>query len=92
MQLTSALVLASVLSGKALGALNCTVAAPSLTKRLCESDSCPVYARVASGSEVLAACRADCSTDEECVGPCTCPLSVADQMLTFSLQTMAQAV
>ncbi|KAK1750169.1 hypothetical protein QBC47DRAFT_125866 [Echria macrotheca] len=54
-----------LLSGQALGLLSCTVVAPTLTKRLCEADSCQAYDTIAAGSILHAACRADCSTDDD---------------------------
>lgn len=64
---SSALTLALLCSGQALASLNCTVAAPTLTKRLCESDACAAYDTVEAGANLHAACRADCSTDDEYV-------------------------
>lgn len=64
---SSALTLALLCSGQALASLNCTVVAPTLTKRLCESDACAAYDTVEAGANLHAACRADCSTDDECV-------------------------
>ncbi|KAK0614609.1 hypothetical protein B0T14DRAFT_570528 [Immersiella caudata] len=65
MRLSSALALVAIVSGKALAAINCTVAAPTLTKRLCESNACPVHQTVVRGDNIHAACRAYCSTDDE---------------------------
>lgn len=65
MQLALSLAVLAVLCGQALASLNCTVAARTLTKRLCESNSCPVFQTVARGEILHAACRADCSTDNE---------------------------
>ncbi|KAK5655625.1 hypothetical protein OQA88_5556 [Cercophora sp. LCS_1] len=62
---SSALTLALLCSGQALASLNCTVAAPTLTKRLCESDACAAYDTVEAGANLHAACRADCSTDDD---------------------------
>jgi len=52
-------------AGQVTASLNCTVIAPTLTKRLCEADSCPAYDTVSAGVSLHAACRADCSTDDE---------------------------
>lgn len=61
---TLALALLSA-TGQAAASLNCTVIAPTLTKRLCEADSCPAYDTISAGVSLHAACRADCSTDDE---------------------------
>ncbi|KAK4444581.1 hypothetical protein QBC34DRAFT_474538 [Podospora aff. communis PSN243] len=65
MHLTSALAVLAIVSGRALAAINCTVAAPTLSKRLCESNACPVHQTVVRGDNIHAACRAYCSTDDE---------------------------
>jgi hypothetical protein len=50
---------------QAAASLNCTLAAPVITKRYCEWDGCQAYATAAAGEVLHAGCRADCSTDEE---------------------------
>ena len=63
------LVVLCLLARLAVASLNCTVAGPSVTQRLCEWEECQPIAYPTSGELMHAGCRADCSSTDELVIP-----------------------
>lgn len=64
--ITTSVVLAiPFLAGSATASLNCTVAESLVTERACEYTACAPLETATIGQVVQAACRADCSNDEE---------------------------